>query len=205
MRFRRTLRGIIVAQCGAPRAGAAFSPHMGCMSQPTQRRACSMEQPMHLRINPWARPRCVRAALAVRRAAAWLAIAAHKRRRCPPTSPACGSTTPVRAPSRSPRAAIASAAAWSGSRTPSTSPRAASASAARRSSAICSRRPNNAWEDGWIYNPEDEERFSAALKLANANTLLVTGYLGIKLLGETFTWKRSTAPLDRCGPANRPT
>ncbi len=65
--------------------------------------------------------------------------------------------------------------------------------------------PNNAWEQGWIYNPEDEERFNAALKLVNANTLLVTGYLGIKLLGETFTWRRSTAPLDRCGPANRPT
>lgn len=62
----------------------------------------------------------------------------------------------------------------------------------------------NAWESGWIYNPEDEERFSAALKLANANTLIVTGYLGIKLLGETFTWKRSTRPLERCGQANRP-
>jgi uncharacterized protein (DUF2147 family) len=65
-------------------------------------------------------------------------------------------------------------------------------------------RPDNAWEDGWIYNPEDEERFSAALKLENANTLTVRGYLGIKLLGETFTWRRSTAPLDRCAPANRP-
>jgi uncharacterized protein (DUF2147 family) len=64
-------------------------------------------------------------------------------------------------------------------------------------------RPDNAWEDGWIYNPEDEERFNAALKLANANTLVVTGYLGIKLLGETFTWKRSTAALDPCAPANR--
>ena len=66
-------------------------------------------------------------------------------------------------------------------------------------------RPNNAWEEGWIYNPEDEERFSAALKLENADTLTVTGYLGIKLLGETFTWKRATTPLDRCAPANRPT
>ena len=66
-------------------------------------------------------------------------------------------------------------------------------------------RSDNAWEEGWIYNPEDEERFNAALKLANANTLIVTGYLGIKLLGETFTWRRSMAPLDRCGPANRPT
>jgi uncharacterized protein (DUF2147 family) len=56
----------------------------------------------------------------------------------------------------------------------------------------------NAWGEGWIYNPEDEERFSAALELANANTLKVTGYLGIRLLGETFTWKRATATLERC-------
>jgi len=60
----------------------------------------------------------------------------------------------------------------------------------------------NTWEAGWIFNPEDEERFSAALKLENPNTLLVTGYLGIKILGETFTWKRAQAPLERC--AGRP-
>jgi uncharacterized protein (DUF2147 family) len=54
------------------------------------------------------------------------------------------------------------------------------------------------WDSGWIYNPEDEERFSAALELANADTLMVTGYLGIKLLGETFTWKRATTSLERC-------
>jgi uncharacterized protein (DUF2147 family) len=63
------------------------------------------------------------------------------------------------------------------------------------------RRSNTAWESGWIYNPEDEERFSAALQLASADTLLVTGYLGIKLLGETFTWRRATTNLERCaGP-----
>jgi uncharacterized protein (DUF2147 family) len=58
-----------------------------------------------------------------------------------------------------------------------------------------------AWSDGWIYNPEDEERFSAALELAGANTLKVTGYLGIRLLGETFTWKRATTTLERCAGA----
>jgi uncharacterized protein (DUF2147 family) len=63
------------------------------------------------------------------------------------------------------------------------------------------RRSRTAWESGWIYNPEDEERFSAALQLANANTLLVTGYLGIKLLGETFTWRRATTDLERCTAA----
>ena len=62
----------------------------------------------------------------------------------------------------------------------------------------------HAWESGWIFNPEDEERFSAALQLTGPNTLLVTGYLGIKLLGETFTWKRATTLLDRCAAANPP-
>ena len=66
------------------------------------------------------------------------------------------------------------------------------------------RQGSNAWESGWIYNPEDEEKFSAALKLENANTLSVTGYLGVKLLGETFTWKRSPRQLERCGQTNRP-
>jgi len=59
-------------------------------------------------------------------------------------------------------------------------------------------RSNNTWESGWIYNPEDEERFNADIKLKNENTLLVTGYLGIKILGETYTWKRATSHLDQC-------
>jgi uncharacterized protein (DUF2147 family) len=62
----------------------------------------------------------------------------------------------------------------------------------------------DAWESGWIYNPEDEEKFSAALKLAGPDRLIVTGYLGIKLLGETFTWQRTTAALERCAKAARP-
>ena len=59
----------------------------------------------------------------------------------------------------------------------------------------------HAWGEGWIYNPEDEERFSAAIELANANTLRVTGYLGFRMLGETFTWKRATTTLERCAGA----
>jgi uncharacterized protein (DUF2147 family) len=61
----------------------------------------------------------------------------------------------------------------------------------------------NGWGEGWIYNPEDEERFSAAVELANANTLRVTGYLGLRFLGETFTWKRATTTLERCPGAVR--
>jgi uncharacterized protein (DUF2147 family) len=63
------------------------------------------------------------------------------------------------------------------------------------------RESSRLWDSGWIYNPEDEERFSAALELASADTLMVTGYLGIKLLGETFTWKRATTSLERCATA----
>jgi uncharacterized protein (DUF2147 family) len=62
----------------------------------------------------------------------------------------------------------------------------------------------NLWDSGWIYNPEDEERFSAYLELANADTLRVTGYLGIKLLGETFTWKRATSSLELCATGTPP-
>ncbi len=60
------------------------------------------------------------------------------------------------------------------------------------------REGRNLWDSGWIYNPEDEERFSAALELASVDTLKVTGYLGIKLLGETFTWRRATTSLESC-------
>ena len=63
------------------------------------------------------------------------------------------------------------------------------------------REGRNMWDSGWIYNPEDEERFSAALELANADTLMVTGYLGIRLLGETFTWRRATTSLQSCTAA----
>jgi len=59
--------------------------------------------------------------------------------------------------------------------------------------------PNNVWDSGWIYDPERDMRFSIEIELKNEATLLVTGYLGIKLLGETFTWKRAPATFrERC-------
>jgi uncharacterized protein (DUF2147 family) len=58
-----------------------------------------------------------------------------------------------------------------------------------------------AWGAGWIFNPEDEERFSAAIELSGANTLKVTGYIGMRFLGETFTWTRAPGALQRCAGA----
>ena len=44
----------------------------------------------------------------------------------------------------------------------------------------------------------DLRREGAAIELSGANTLKVTGYIGLRFLGETFTWKRATGTLERC-------
>lgn len=61
-------------------------------------------------------------------------------------------------------------------------------------------RLGHVWGGGSIYDPERGEKFDAEIKLASANELTVLGYLGLKFMGETFTWKRAPAELVRCGP-----
>ncbi len=61
-------------------------------------------------------------------------------------------------------------------------------------------RLGHVWGGGLIYDPERGEKFDAEIKLASANELTVLGYLGLKFMGETFTWKRAPAELVRCGP-----
>ncbi|WP_303310069.1 DUF2147 domain-containing protein [Hymenobacter sp. BT730] len=46
------------------------------------------------------------------------------------------------------------------------------------------------WKDGTIYDPNSGNTYSSTLKLRNANTLVVRGYIGISLLGRTVTWTR---------------
>jgi uncharacterized protein (DUF2147 family) len=60
---------------------------------------------------------------------------------------------------------------------------------------------NGAWENGWIYNPEEGQTFSAEIKLQSRDALLVTGYLGMKWLGEDFVWKRAPPTLGSCTTA----
>jgi uncharacterized protein (DUF2147 family) len=55
------------------------------------------------------------------------------------------------------------------------------------------------WDEGWIYDPRQGKQFDVALRLREADTLEVTGYLGIKLLSESFIWRRAPAELKRCG------
>ena len=54
------------------------------------------------------------------------------------------------------------------------------------------------WDKGWIYDPEQDARFSVELKPIGEEKLQVTGYLGTKLLSETMTWTRAPADLQRC-------
>jgi uncharacterized protein (DUF2147 family) len=63
------------------------------------------------------------------------------------------------------------------------------------------RQAANAWEGGWIYNPEEGQTFSVEIKLQSRDTLKVTGYLGIKLLGEDFLWRRAPERLAACNAA----
>jgi uncharacterized protein (DUF2147 family) len=46
------------------------------------------------------------------------------------------------------------------------------------------------WTNGKIYDPENGKEYKCNMKLKNANTLNVRGYIGISLLGRTETWTR---------------
>lgn len=49
---------------------------------------------------------------------------------------------------------------------------------------------DNKWDDGKIYNPEDGKTYSCYMKLENANTMEVKGYIGFSLIGKSQTWTR---------------
>jgi len=60
------------------------------------------------------------------------------------------------------------------------------------------------FDGGWIYDPKVGKSYSASIQLSPSDTLVVTGYLGVKLLGKSFTWTRAPADLVRCEGAPPP-
>jgi uncharacterized protein (DUF2147 family) len=54
------------------------------------------------------------------------------------------------------------------------------------------------WDAGWIYDPKEGKSYSVAMKLDGPDTLKVTGYLVMKLMGRTLTWTRAPADLPSC-------
>lgn len=51
----------------------------------------------------------------------------------------------------------------------------------------------NIWDNGNIYDPKNGNTYSCTMKLTNANTLEVRGYIGVSLIGRTDTWTRQVA------------
>lgn len=60
------------------------------------------------------------------------------------------------------------------------------------------------FDGGNIYDPKTGKTYNASIKLAQADQLTVTGYLGVKMLGKSFTWTRAPADLPRCEGAPPP-
>jgi uncharacterized protein (DUF2147 family) len=46
------------------------------------------------------------------------------------------------------------------------------------------------WSEGTIYDPENGNTYNCEIKLKDANTLDIRGYIGVKALGRTDIWKR---------------
>lgn len=46
------------------------------------------------------------------------------------------------------------------------------------------------WNGGRIYNPEDGKDYACLMRLKNAKTLEVRGYIGFSLIGKSQTWTR---------------
>lgn len=49
---------------------------------------------------------------------------------------------------------------------------------------------NNQWQNGTIYDAESGKTYSCNIKMLDAKTLEVRGYVGVSLFGRTDTWKR---------------
>lgn len=60
------------------------------------------------------------------------------------------------------------------------------------------RQTNGSWDQGWIYDPKVGKSYDVELKLARPDRLTVTGYIGTKLLSETFVWTRAQPSLKSC-------
>lgn len=49
---------------------------------------------------------------------------------------------------------------------------------------------SNKWDDGKIYDPESGKTYSCYMKMINANTMEVKGYIGFSMIGKSQTWTR---------------
>jgi uncharacterized protein (DUF2147 family) len=57
---------------------------------------------------------------------------------------------------------------------------------------------DGSWDRGWIYDPKQGKAFDVMVSLRSPDELVVTGYLGLKFLSESFVWRRAPEDLGRC-------
>lgn len=50
------------------------------------------------------------------------------------------------------------------------------------------------WTEGTIYDPENGNNYSCTIKMKDANTLDIRGYIGVSAFGRTDVWKRLVIP-----------
>ena len=64
-------------------------------------------------------------------------------------------------------------------------------------------KPQNdgSWDGGRIYDPKVGKSYDVAIQHLNGQRLRITGYLGAKLFGKSFIWRRAPANLTRCHAA----
>jgi uncharacterized protein (DUF2147 family) len=49
---------------------------------------------------------------------------------------------------------------------------------------------DNKWDDGKIYDPESGKTYSCYMKMLNANSMEVKGYIGFSMIGKSQNWTR---------------
>ena len=60
---------------------------------------------------------------------------------------------------------------------------------------------NGVWQEGWIYDPDKDDTFDVEIQMKGRDRLQVLGYMGVKFLSETHTWKRAPESFTVCSPA----
>ena len=59
------------------------------------------------------------------------------------------------------------------------------------------RQADGSWDEGWVYDPKVGKSYNAAIEVSG-KYLTLTGYLGVRLLGQSFTWTKAPASLPNC-------
>ena len=54
------------------------------------------------------------------------------------------------------------------------------------------RHDNDAWRDGWVYDPRDKKKYKAAVRVKSGN-LNIRAFIGAEILGQTETLSRVSA------------